>query len=143
MMKSVFIFFFSRVDSFNSQFCFHERRSVDQTIQLKKKSSPQLSFWEQSDQKNFSEGKTGGFFPFILTSETNMYFVLSLNTEQVDRSELPSASLILTPAKGSFPAKGRGIWNESLIIAAKGTGSPYRIPDKVCRIMFKGDINVR
>lgn len=35
--KASLFFFFSRVDSFNSQFCFHERRSVDQTIQLKKK----------------------------------------------------------------------------------------------------------
>lgn len=110
MMKSVFIFFLrSRLFQLPILFSWEAQGRSDNPT--KKKSSPQLSFWEQSDEKNFSKGKTGGFFPFILTSETNMYFVLSLNTEQVDRSKLPSASLILAPAKDSFPAKGRGMWN--------------------------------
>ena len=66
MMKSVFIFFSSRVDSFNSQFCFHERHKVDQTTQLKKKVHPSFLSENSQMKRIFLKAKQVDFSPLYL-----------------------------------------------------------------------------
>lgn len=69
-------FFSPQQNSFNSQFCLHERHKIDQKTQLKntKNSKIHLSFCSESRQikRIFSEGKTGGFTP-LLTHKWNKH----------------------------------------------------------------------
>lgn len=103
--KASLLFFPSRVDSFNSQSCFHETQGrSDNSTGKKKKSPPQFSFWEQSDEKNISEVKTGGLFRFILTSE-NKHVLCTFTEHGTSGQSRVSLCFVHTPAKHSQPTK--------------------------------------
>lgn len=94
--KASLLYFPSRGDSFNSQFCFHETqgRSDNSTGKKKKKSPPSFRSENSQMKRIFLKSRQVGFSALYLPVKTNMYFVLSLNTEQVDRAERPSALFI-------------------------------------------------
>lgn len=93
--KHLLLFFPSRVDSFNSQFCFHETQGrSDNSTGKKKKVHPSFRSENSQMKRIFLKSKQVGFSALYLPVKTNMYFVLSLNTEQVDRAERPSVLFI-------------------------------------------------
>lgn len=104
-----FFFFSSRVESFNSQFCFHERHKVDQTTQLTKKKFTPAFVPRTVRSKEFFWRQNRWVFP-LYTYKWNKYVLCTFTEHRISGQNPASPGFVKysTPAKDSCLAKERG-----------------------------------